>query len=149
MRGRPPKPTELKKLAGNPGKRPLNENEPKPKPVLPKKPTHLPAEAARFWREHVPRLVELGVVTEVDGPALAMMATHYALAREAAKVLKRDGILVLDERGLERKHPLLQVMRDNSAAFRAYAVQFGLTASARARLTIAEPEEADEEFFGY
>jgi len=149
MTGRPPKPTEMKRLAGNPGKRPLNESEPKPKPLQPHKPTHMMPAAARFWREHVPRLVELGVATEVDGPALAMMATHWALAWEANKTLKQDGLVVLDERGLERKHPLLQVLRDNSAAFRMYAGQYGLTASARVKLSVPEPEEGDEDFFGY
>ena len=39
--GRPPKPTYLKVLEGNPGKRPLNENEPKPKPSAPKCPAWL------------------------------------------------------------------------------------------------------------
>ena len=34
-RGRPPKPTAIKELEGNPGKRLLNKNEPKPKKVAP------------------------------------------------------------------------------------------------------------------
>lgn len=37
-RGRPPKPTAIKELEGNPGKRPLNKNEPKPKQTAPKCP---------------------------------------------------------------------------------------------------------------
>jgi P27 family predicted phage terminase small subunit len=148
MVGRPPKPTALKVLEGNPGKRTLNGGEPKPPTREPKMPRNMLTEARRFWREHVPRLVALGVATEVDGPALAMMATHYALAERAAKQLKQDGLTTTDERGLTRKHPLLQVLRDNSTAFRSYAMQFGLTASARARLSVAEPEDADD-FFGY
>jgi hypothetical protein len=32
MRGRKPKPTRLKLVAGNPGKRPLNPREPTPEP---------------------------------------------------------------------------------------------------------------------
>ena len=35
MRGRKPVPTALKKLRGNPGKRPLNDAEPKPDVVVP------------------------------------------------------------------------------------------------------------------
>ena len=40
-RGRKPKPTHLKVLAGNPGKRPLPKNEPKPKPIAPRCPQWL------------------------------------------------------------------------------------------------------------
>jgi hypothetical protein len=35
MRGRRPKPTRLKVLTGNPGKRPLNMDEPQPEPAIP------------------------------------------------------------------------------------------------------------------
>ena len=35
MRGRRPKPTRLKMLTGNPGKRPFNMNEPKPDAEIP------------------------------------------------------------------------------------------------------------------
>jgi len=35
MRGRRPKPTRLKMLTGNPGKRPLNGNEPRPAAAVP------------------------------------------------------------------------------------------------------------------
>ena len=35
MRGRRPKPSRIKALTGNPGKRPLNAHEPRPEPALP------------------------------------------------------------------------------------------------------------------
>jgi len=38
MRGRKSKPTSLKKLEGNPGKRPLNLNEPIPLQIAPELP---------------------------------------------------------------------------------------------------------------
>jgi len=41
MAGRRPKPTNLKVLHGNPGKRPLNANEPKPAAEMPSAPDHL------------------------------------------------------------------------------------------------------------
>lgn len=146
--GRKPKPNEIKELAGNPGKRPLN-NSPKPRPVAPKMPRGiLPPEARKLWREVVPKLERLGVVTEVDGPALLLMCLHYAMAVRAARTLKDAGITVRDTNGVERKHPALQILRDNSSAWRQYAEQFGLTPSARSRLNIPEPEDADE-FFGF
>lgn len=146
--GPKPKPTELKLLEGNPGKRPLNTQEPKPRPIPPKMPRGvLPKEGRRLWRELVPKLEKLGVVTEVDGPALVMLCLHYAFAVQAGRQLRQEGITIQD-RDVRRKHPALQILRDHSAAWRQYAEQFGLTPSARSRLSIPEPEEADE-FFGF
>jgi hypothetical protein len=45
MRGRKPKPTFLKVLDGNPGKRPLNDQEPRPPQGIPDRPDWLDAEA--------------------------------------------------------------------------------------------------------
>ena len=41
MRGRRPNPTRLKLLTGNPGKRPLNPDEPKPQIAVPECPVEL------------------------------------------------------------------------------------------------------------
>ena len=52
MRGRRPKPTRLKVLTGNPGKRPLNENEPRPEAHVPDCPPELgpvPGKNGTVW----------------------------------------------------------------------------------------------------
>ena len=49
-RGRKPKPTAIKRLEGNPGKRPLNIYEPKPLKKAPTCPDWLDEEAKREWR---------------------------------------------------------------------------------------------------
>ena len=104
--------------------------------------------ARRFWHDHAPKLERLGILTEVDGPAFAMMATHWAIAFDAARLIRDEGIVAVDENGAPRKHPMLQVLRDNSTAFRQYAAEFGLTPSARTRLDIQEPE-ANDGYFGF
>jgi hypothetical protein len=50
-RGPRPEPSSLKLLKGNPGKRPLNEREPKPPAGAPEAPAHLDEEARREWIE--------------------------------------------------------------------------------------------------
>lgn len=146
--GPAPKPVELKILEGNPGKRPLPNSHPKPQPVAPRIPYGIYPRARKFWKEHGPKLERLGILTEVDGPAFTMLAIHWALAFEAARVIRDDGLSTVDENGSVRKHPLLQVLRDNSTAFRLYAAEFGLTPSARGNLDIPEPADGDA-FFGY
>jgi len=102
-------------------------------------------EAAKdFWRRVVPELIELGLVTAIDVPAVLLMCEHYAIAMEAARVVARDGVSREDEHGVARKHPMLQILRDNSKVFRLYAEQFGMTTAARQRLEFEAPEEGDE-----
>lgn len=140
-RGRKPKPTALKELTGNPGGRPLNQDEPQPEPAVGATvPYRMLPKARRFWKDNAGQLVGLGLLTQIDLPAFQLMATHFAVAVDAAERIKADGMVTEDERGLPRKHPLLQVLRDNSAAFRSYAAEFGMTPSSRSRVS-SVPEE--------
>lgn len=119
---------------------------PKPRPraelsaEMPKMPRGvLPEQARRIWNELGPQLVELGWLTALDGPAFMMLCIHAGVALEAAKELRGGGVVAEDERGMARKHPAGQILRDNSAAFRQYAAEFGLTPSSRARGGLPEP----------
>ncbi len=144
IRGRKPKPTALKVLEGNPGKRPLNDNEPKPRPIAPSPPSWLPREAKKQWKELAPALEKERLLTEVDGLAFAMLLLHWAQVAEATKILKKEGLITVDERGLPRKHPAHQILRDHSEAFRQYMAEFGLSPSARSRLNLPVQDEEDE-----
>jgi len=128
---------------------------PKPKVVVGGRDLRAPSErvprdqlaheaAKTFWRRVAPEMIELGLLTAVDVPAFLLMCEHFAVAREAAKTVARAGLTRKDEAGVERKHPLLQIMRDNSKAFRMYAAEFGMTPSSRQRLAFEAPEEGDE-----
>lgn len=113
IRGRKPKPTHLKLIEGNPGERPLNENEPKPEgDVL--KPRFLKGRAAAIWDEYAPELIRLNVLTSVDAH---MFATWCALAAE-----------------LERSPRNMTAAR--IAQMRALASSFGMDASSRSRLEV-------------
>lgn len=162
VRGRKPKPTAKKKLQGNPGKRALNKREPRPASTADAKPRLPHALGAgldgvvvekvcgAFNDQYLPQLQTIGVYTDADQAAFELMAMHYALAWTAAEVVQRDGLMILGVKG-EKKHPLLQVVRENSMAFRAYAAEFGMTPSARSRLEVGGEEELDpleEELFG-
>lgn len=134
MSGRKPKPTSIKRLAGNPGKRPLNDREPKPRPANVKMPRGvLPKHGQKLWRQLAPLLLELGVLTEVDLPALEMMCLHYALARQALEEVNEIG-LTIEEDGKTKKNPAMQAFRENSQAYKQLLVEFGLTPSSRSRI---------------
>lgn len=141
-RGRKPKPTRLRELQGNPGKRRLPQGEPVPAGDMPPMPRGLLwDEAQRLWRKNAGALNEVGLLTTVDGPAFALMCQHYAIAVEAATRIRADGMMLVDENSQQRKHPLLSVWSSNSTLFKSYAVEFGMTPSARARLDVKPGEE--------
>jgi P27 family predicted phage terminase small subunit len=147
-RGPKPLPTKLKVLQGTARREDIEREEPKPKPVRPRCPQWLPTRGKRKWRQLAPELEELGLLTSVDGEALAIALLHWSLAVEAAEILKKEGTIATDERGLPRKHPACQILRDNSASFRHYMQEFGLSPSSRTQFNLPTKEEDDwlEEF---
>ena len=87
MRGRKPKPTRLKHLTGNPGKRPINENEPRPELTIPDCPVELSLLAQREWNWLVAELGPLRILTQLDRAALAAYCGAYALWAEATAAI--------------------------------------------------------------
>ncbi len=71
QRGRKPKPTAIKLLEGNPGKRSLNTGEPQPNKKAPRCPSWLEDEAKKEWKRMAKQLEHLGILTEIDMAAFA------------------------------------------------------------------------------
>lgn len=140
-KGRKPLPTSIKKLRGNPGKRPLNKLEPRLGQVTGMPRGRLSAGAKRFWRKFAPGLDQAGVLTNADLPAFEMMAHHFDLAIQARKILEDKGLVTMGPKGGLVKHPAAQIFRDNSIALLRYAAEFGMTPSARSRIKTSEKED--------
>ena len=83
QRGRKPKPTAVKLLEGNPGKRGLNAGEPKPEKKAPRCPAWLEAEAKKEWKRMAKQMERLGILTEIDMAAFAGYCQAYARWKEA------------------------------------------------------------------
>lgn len=155
MRGRPKKPTNLKVLEGNPGKRPLPQNEPKPLPISPMCPTWLNADAKRMWKKLVPALEKMRLVTSIDGEALAAACQSYGIWVECEKYFKKkddDGklfgrtYLYENKNGSVNELPRPQVAIGNKALseFRAFCSEFGLSPASRTRIEIPKFGEEDD-----
>lgn len=149
------KPSALKKLQGNPGKRKLR---PEPKPTITRGEKVIvkgDGLATGFLDKYRPALQALGILTDVDEAAFEMAARHYSLAVRAYEQIKAEGLIVQGDHREKRKHPLLQVFRDNSQSFKSYAADFGMTPTGRSELKSAEVEqlslyerELEKELFG-
>lgn len=105
QKGRKPKPTAIKILEGNPGKRQLNMNEPQPNKKMPKCPEWLEDEAKEEWNRLAKNLNELGILTELDMAAFASYCQAYARWKEAEEFITLHGSIVKTKSGYWQQVP--------------------------------------------
>ncbi len=133
---RTPKPTVIRKLAGNPGHRKLNENEPQPPPASVDPPAFIEGEALDKWREMVAELHPLGLLTSIDVDSLAFYCVLYARWRKAERIVKDKGEVIKTVGGNIIQNPYLAIANRCLKEMQRLAVQFGLTPASRSRITI-------------
>lgn len=144
IRGVKPKPTHLKLLEGNPGKRPLPANEPKPEPLrdAPEPPAHLSREAREEWARLAPELVAQQLLTALDRGALAAYCQAYGrwVQAEGALTAMRDrdllthGLMIKTVGGNAIQNPLVGTANRAMELLMKASTEFGMTPSARTRV---------------
>src|SRR5689334_92750 len=151
MQGRKPKPTALKLLAGNPGKRALNYAEPKPKVILPRPPAHLSEDEKNKWKLIVHELHPLGLVTTIDKDALAMYCVIYVRWIKAEKMVREKGEIIKTATGNIIQNPYLSIANRALEQLNKLGAEFGMTPSSRSRVKadLMDPDqELEEMLFG-
>ena len=145
--GRKPKPSAIKRLEGNPGKRALNEREPVPQKKAPKCPLWLEVEAKKEWRRTARQLEELGILTEVDMAAFAGYCQAYARWKDAEDFISRHGTIVKTPSGYWQQVPQVSIAQTYLKIMNKFAEQFGLTPSSRSRIIASDggPTDAADE----
>ena len=160
MAGRKPKPTAVKELLGNPGKRPLNHNEPKFTGV-PLCPSWLPASAKTEWKRIVEQLSDLDMLRSTDQAALAAYCVSYARWMKAEQLVTKEGqttkqplvdktgLPLLDPKGKVLykiiRHPATIIAKDERASMLKAASLFGFDPSSRSRVQLPEQKDTDAE----
>jgi phage terminase, small subunit, putative, P27 family len=134
QRGRKPKPTVVKMLEGNPGKRSLNINEPKPKRKAPSCPLWLEEEAKIEWARMEEQMEHLGILTEIDMAAFAGYCQAYARWKEAEEFLTQHGTIVKTKSGYWQQVPQVSIAQTYLKIMNKFCEQFGLTPSSRSRI---------------
>lgn len=138
MAGRRPKPTHLKVVGGNAGKRPLSADEPRPRRVLPSPPAHVSAAAQMAWGRLTTLLDRMGVLTEADAYALERLAELYAEIVQLTEAIAAEGRVyeTVTETGstIFRPRPEVAMLADADRRFKGYLVEFGLTPAARTKV---------------
>lgn len=108
-------------------------------PAEPYQPAGMPEELEEIWDEVVPQLVDAGLVSRADGPAIEASLMHFAIMRKAFRELMDADMAVPDTAHGDadnpplKKHPAEVVLRSHSTHFMQYADRLGMTFVSRAR----------------
>jgi P27 family predicted phage terminase small subunit len=137
VRGRKPKPTALRALEGNPGKRPLNGKEPVPPMQALKCPAWLLPEAKKEWMRLAASLAAMGVLTMADAAAFAGYCQAYARWREAEEFITKHGSIFKTPSGYVQQVPQVSIAQQNLKIMQSFCGEFGLTPACRARIVAA------------
>lgn len=145
--GRPVTPGPIKKLRGNPARRPI----PKEPPVdgkMPSPPDHLDPEAKREWKRVASDLHQAGLLKQVDRVALGAYCQVYSRWVKAEAALKKEGMFVMSGNGYKIPHPANAVVNKTLVIMKSYLVEFGMTPAARMKVGTIEEKQSDpfEEF---
>jgi len=85
----------MRLLRGNPGRRPINHEEPQPEALsvtsaLGKCPAWIKGEAREVWKRVAPAAIKSGLLRLVDLPAFEAYCVSYARWREAERLTGRN-----------------------------------------------------------
>lgn len=146
--GRKPKPTHLKLIAGNPGKRAVNRNEPRVAGAMPEPPEHLCSDGKAEWARVAIELHQSGILTALDRSVLAAYCQAYGRWISAERILHGLADLGGASAALISKtqncnliqNPLVEIANKAMADMVRYAAEFGMTPIARARVS-ATPDD--------
>ncbi len=142
--GRPPKPTAIKELEGNPGKRPLNKHEPKPKKKAPRCPMWLLPDAKAEWERLSGSLEKLGLLTKSDMAAFSGYCQAYARWKEAEEFISKHGSILKTNSGYIQQIPQVSIAQQYLKQMRSFASELGLTPAARSRMIIIDEDKTIE-----
>lgn len=146
MKGRKPKPTYLKLVSGNPGKRPVNVAEPKPTGDLAAAPEWFTDDQREGWAyaiAHAPP----GMLRLLDRSILAIWVVAESYHRQAAQAVSKFGIMTKSPVKAEpMQNPYLAVVNRQALIMVRAAGELGFTPVARSRIALgSEPPAADDD----
>lgn len=138
--GRRPKPTAVRRMEGNRGKRAWNHDEPQPPDGIPRCPAHLAPGARTEWRRVARSLHAMGVLTLIDRAALAAYCQTYAKWVEAEQKLKETPPLLKTPSGYVQQSPWVAIANKQLELMGRYMTELGMTPASRSR--VADPRMA-------
>ena len=148
-RGPKPRHPQLEVLLGGPGHRPLRSVAPA-RPVRPRCPRWLPAEARKLWRAKCRDLEAVGLIASVDGEALAGWALSMIRLRQAEEAIENAGSLTYEYTNKAGEtnlipRPEVGIAVKYHGLMKAYSAMFGFAPADRVGLVApGQRQGADE-----
>ena len=120
-------------------------------------PDHLTPAAQLEWDRVIEETVNLGILTNLDRGALAAYCQAYgrwvaaetALAHMAQKDAITEGLIIRTKAGNVIQNPLVGAANKAMADMVRYAAEFGLTPSARTRVSGAGRSDVEDPFAAF
>jgi P27 family predicted phage terminase small subunit len=152
MRGRKPTNTAIKLVTGNPGHRPLPEDEPLFQSKIPPCPLALDKIGKKTWDEKAKLLYDAGVLTEGDGETLAIYCRIWSQIVLLSAELKTPldymayDIKINEDTGEEIKvnaktNPLCVRLENLISEYKAYSALLGLDPANRSKIKTGKKVE--------
>lgn len=133
-RGRKPKPAARKLLAGNPGKRAINKNEPQFTPITHADPPEWFDDTARqMWETVIYELCAQRVLYVTDLHNVVLFCSAFRNWHESQLEIMRTGITIETEFGL-KKNPALTAANETMRQIATFGSLLGLDPASRQRL---------------
>jgi P27 family predicted phage terminase small subunit len=108
------------------------ELEPKPRPICPGPPKELGTAAKKIWKQLAPKLFGLGLLTEVDLPALTIVCFEGAQISFCYNELKQKELFDGDK----KRARIRALLRASTSNYYKFAREFGLTPRGRVGLIV-------------
>lgn len=147
MAGRKKTPTKMKILKGTAQKCRINKNEPVPKVAKLATPSYLDAQGKRTFADMAKLIADMRISAASDKHALAMMADMHSIYRKMRKILEVEGFTyeTTNQHGdtMFRARPEVAILSDAWKNVRSMMSEFGLTPSARAKVSATGEKEED------
>jgi P27 family predicted phage terminase small subunit len=145
--GRRAKPTAKKELAGNPGKRALNKDEPDfGLATSIDCPEWLSGYAEEMWDRVAPALCAQKIMQITDLHNLEVFCMAYGRLRLAEDGLAKNGIVVASAQGAAMKNPAATIANEAARQMATFGALLGLDPSSRSHLKGGGNKKPDNPF---
>ncbi len=137
MRGRTPKPTQMKKLAGTLRKHRQNHDEPQHQAGTPEPPAELDARALETWNYYAPILSGCRVLTMADRETLGCYCWAVSRHDQAEANIAKFGPVIKTPAGFAAVNPWLSVANKAIEQILRFGAELGLSPASRSRVKAA------------
>ena len=145
-RGPQPKPADVKRLEGNPGKRRVNRAAPVPVGTL-TCPAHLGSYAKAVWKRVVSAMPP-GLYTAAERELLAAYCEAADMHKRAVLAIREGGEICTGQGGALYQNPWVSILNRQAQLLATLGTRLGLDPAARQGLRVEQDERPKSKFEG-